>query len=78
MKRIIDNKLYDTDTATLVYEDKSLRFAREYYRTDKGTFFFYSVQTGKIDLVSEQIMKNILADKDADKYIEIFGNVVEG
>lgn len=78
MQKIIDRKLYDTDTATLIYTDFKIMKRRDYYRTKKGAFFCHYVSVGDIHLVSEEEMMDILASKDVEKYIEIFGDVTEG
>ena len=78
MRKIIDRKLYDTDTAKLIYTEFKVMKRRDYYRTHKGAFFCHFVSVGDIQLVSEEEMMDILASKDVEKYIEIFGDVAEG
>lgn len=78
MKKIIDGKRYDTETATLIYTEYIIMKRRDYYRTKKGTFFCHYVSVGEIQLIPETEMMDILASKDVDKYIELFGDVAEG
>lgn len=78
MKQIIDGKLYDTSKATLIYIDNDLWKPRNYYQTNKGTYFCWFRRNGKLDIVDESIIKSVLAEHDVDKYIEIFGAVEEG
>lgn len=78
MKQIIDGLLYDTDKATLIYKDNNPIRPREYYKTEKGTYFCYYVNVGIINIIREQVIKDILAERMVDKYIELFGNVEEG
>lgn len=78
MKQIIDGKLYDTEKATLIYADNDLWKPRNYYQTNKGTYFCWYRRNGKLDIVDENIIKSILAEHDVDKYIELFGAVEEG
>jgi len=74
MRKIIDGKLYDTDTAELVYFD--LNTKRGLYRTVNGAFFTL-YPNGEITARAEKYAKQYLGERDVDKYIEIFGNVEE-
>lgn len=78
MRFIVDNKLYDTDKATLIYSEYKIRNRRDYYKTHKGTYFVHYVSKGEIAIVSEEDIRDLLAIKDVDKYIELFGIVDEG
>ena len=78
MQQIIDNKLYDTDTAELIYSYKDSLKERDYYLSPKGAFFVHYVGVGKIELVDVQVIKDILAEKNVSKYIDLFGAVAEG
>ena len=83
MKKIIDGKLYDTETAELVYslEDTNTHF----YKTRKGNYFRYAhgfqyttgVYKHIITPVSESDVKNEIGICDTDKYIEMFGQPEE-
>lgn len=75
MKQIINNILFDTDTATLLYSETDTR--RRYYKTENDRYFI-SFPTTEIQVVSEEYMRNLLGRKDIDKYIEIFGEPLEG
>ena len=74
LKKIVDEKLYDTDTADLIHTDITNR--RRYYRTRKGAFFVLYA-TGEIQPKTERSMKDLLGSADPEKYIEIFGKVEE-
>ena len=70
MKKIIKGILYDTDTAEFIYEDA--RQKRRLYRTPAQNYFLY-YQDGDITAMTEESAKEYLGNKDADKYIEIWG-----
>ena len=74
MKRIVDGKLYNTDTADLIYTDYSSK--RRYYKTQKGAFFVLYA-TGEIQPRTEDSMRDFLGSVDIEKYIEVFGEVEE-
>lgn len=78
MQQIINDKLYDTDTAELIYSYKDPLKERNYYRSKMGAFFVHYIGIGKMELVDEQVIKDILAERDVSKYIDIFGKVAEG
>lgn len=78
MKQIVDGYLYDTEKATLLYTASSYRRTRKYYVTDKGTYFCFYQNVGEIKTIDESVIKEILAEHDTDKYIELFGAVEEG
>lgn len=78
MQQIINDKLYDTDTAELIYSYKDPLKERNYYRSKMGAFFVHYIGIGKMELVDEQVIKDILAERDVNKYIDIFGKVAEG
>lgn len=78
MQKIIDGYLYDTATATLLYEDKS-NYPRniDYYVTPKHNYFVvYSNK--ELQVVEEAFIKDILGKNDIAKYIEVFGEPQEG
>jgi hypothetical protein len=93
MKRIIDNKLYDTQTA-----EKLCSFIRkvnkgkilwcpdyyytpthsfELYQTKKGAFFECDIDDLVITPLTEEKGKGILRDLYPDEYIKRFGEVTE-
>ncbi len=80
MRKIVNGKVYDTETATLVYSGVfgALNVRRDYYVTKKGTYFCHYFSVGKIEVCSEDFIASILAERDVDKYIELFGAVEEG
>ncbi len=80
MRKIIDGKLYDTETAELIFTHypQGTNKRRDYYRTKKGTFFVHFVNVNKLELVTTDCMMDLLAEYDPDKYVEIFGKVEEG
>ena len=76
MKRIIDGILYDTDTAELLYHDKSKNV--KYYRTPTLHLYFIFYSRGEFVPTDEAFMKNFLGEYDIDKYIELWGEPQEG
>lgn len=76
MKRIINNILYDTDTAELLYYDKAKNV--KYYRTPVQHLYFIFYSKGEFVSVDEASIKKFLGECDIEKYIEIFGEPQEG
>jgi hypothetical protein len=74
MKKIIHGYLYDTDTATIIYEDKPKR--RTYYMTE-NRHYFVVYRTKEFGVKTEEDIKELLGNNDVDKYIELFGDVEE-
>lgn len=75
MQRIIDGYIYDTDTATLLYTDKTRN--TRYYMTPNRRFFVV-YQNDEFQVVTEAFIKDFLGKYDIAKYIEIFGEPQEG
>lgn len=75
MKQIIDNVLYDTDTANQIYFDEAKR--RRWFRTNNGHYFI-AFPNGEISVIEEAVAKDFLGKNDIDKYIEIWGIPQEG
>lgn len=75
MKQVIDGLLYDTDTATEIYCEVEKR--TRYYKTVNNRFFVV-YGNNEMQVVSEEFVKSILGKKDIDKYIEVFGEPMEG
>lgn len=74
MKRVINNLLYDTDNATIIYVEEYTK--RILYRTNNGNFFmFYS--NGEIIPKTEESTKEYLGKHSVEKYIELFGEPKE-
>lgn len=82
-EQIIDNKIYDTSKASVIYQGD-----RWYFFTKKGNYFSAkksSICSGytilyilsDIKLETEESVKNILAKYDVKKYQELFGEVEE-
>ena len=70
MKKIIDDLLYDTETANLIHFDEDKR--RSLYMTSNGNFFMLFI-TGEIRPKTEESVKEYLGRVNVKKYIEIFG-----
>lgn len=92
MKKIIRNKLYDTEKAEKIYSFRQRRktgsfgdlniykwFDIDIYKTKKNNYFFYGSKEDNqfIEEVSEKEVKSIIKELNADKYIELFGEVEE-
>lgn len=74
MQRVINNLLYDTDTATVLHkEDDSKRVL--YQTPNKNYFMFYS--NGEIVPKTEESTKDYLGKHNVPKYIELFGEPQE-
>ena len=74
MKRVINNLLYDTDNATIIFVEEYTK--RILYRTNNGNFFmFYS--NGEITPKTEESTKEYLGKHNVEKYIELFGEPKE-
>ena len=77
MKQIIDGKLYDTETAELIYTYDPpfmISYVR-YYRTKNGAYFSHYLDD--ITLLEESEVKDFIGKSDIGKYIELFGSVDE-
>ena len=96
MKKIIDNKLYDTEKAEKIFNFRQRRktgdfgnfniyslFDVEVYKTKKNNYFLHGyikdtlANKPFIEKVSEEEVKKIIKELNADKYIELFGEVEE-
>ena len=74
MQRVIDNLLYDTETATIIHTEQDTR--RVLYQAPNGTFFMF-YPNGEIVPKTEQSTKNYLGKYNVEKYIELFGEPEE-
>ncbi|MBO5922804.1 MAG: hypothetical protein J6Q48_10525 [Bacteroidaceae bacterium] len=74
MQRVIDNLLYDTDTATIVHVEEDTKRVL-YITPNKNFFMFYPI--GEIVPKTEQSAKNYLGKYNVEKYIELFGEPEE-
>ena len=93
MRAIRDGKLYDTATAEKIFSFcrkvagneiawlPGYCFVRPHdidlYRTKSGAYFEHDVDTGDIRPITEYEATDIVRRLDADKYIELFGDVPE-
>lgn len=75
MKRVINNLLFDTETAKLIYTDT--KNSRKTYATENGNFFT-TYTNGELQLVTEESVRDLLGTNDIDMYIEVFGQPEEG
>ena len=74
MQRIINNLLYDTQTATVVHIEEGTK--RVLYQTPNGNFFmFYPV--AEIVPKTEESTREYLGKYNVEKYIELFGEPQE-
>lgn len=93
MKKIINNKLYDTDKAEVIfsfkrkYKDpcvwsKEITFntwePAQYLKTPKGAFLYYCENRKELELLEEVEVKRVIQQVDRDRYMELYGAVEEG
>ena len=74
MQRVIDNLLYDTDTATVIHMEEDTK--RILYQTPNGNFFMF-FKNGEIVPKTEESTKEYLGKHNVEKYIELFGEPQE-
>lgn len=74
MQRIVNDYLYDTDTATVVHVEEDTN--RILYITPNGNFFMF-YPNGEILPKAEESTKDYLGKRNVEKYIEIFGEPKE-
>ena len=74
MKKIINGKMYDTDTSEEIYLDEMNN--RRIFQTKKGNYFLL-YPNGKLVPKTEDEIKEFLGNNDTNKYIELFGEVEE-
>jgi len=79
MKRIVNGKLYDTETAELVCLSKITLFSERLYRTKKGRYFIYDNFGGVeyIKPLNEDETFEWLSKHNPDKAIELFSERIE-
>ena len=101
MKRIINNKLYDTDTATLKGSYNNGYYSSDFYHVSIDLYqkrtkeFFLDIEGGPLSkygetcgresygtrqikpLSNEEAKKWAIKHLNADKYMELFGEVEE-
>ena len=93
MKKIINDKLYDTDKAEVIfsfkrkYKDtyvwsKEITFntwePAQYLKTPKGAFLYYCENRKELELLEEVEVKRVIQQVDPDRYIELYGAVEAG
>lgn len=93
MKKIINNKIYDTEKCDIIYTFRKnypipCLFIEGYQfnnfidtqilRTKKGTYLEYCKEKNILNIVNEKWVKDLIKRLDADKYIELFGKLEEG
>lgn len=69
MKAIINNKMYDTTTSTMLYSG----IGESLWKTENGSYF--KAINDIIVPQTEEEVKKYLGMKDADMYIKEFGEV---
>ena len=74
MKKIINGKMYDTDTSDEIYLDEMNN--RRIFQTKKGNYFLL-YPNGELVPKTEDEIKEFLGNNDTNKYIELFGKVEE-
>lgn len=74
MKKIINGKMYDTDTSEEIYLNENNN--KRIFKTKKGNYFLMYAN-GEVVPKTEDEVKELLGLYDTDKYIELFGNVEE-
>lgn len=92
MKFIVDNKIYDTEKATLLCTGRKtwaietfFGIMNQYrdtslYKTNKGAYFFvYNKGEDLYDIrvIRESVAKDFLMKQGYDNYVEIFGELEE-
>ena len=83
MKKIINGKKYDTNTAGYLFETyRGVGNWGELYRKNNGEFFVAHItqwegQSDWIEPISEDEAKELIGNEDGDKYELYFGEVEE-
>ena len=91
IKKVINNKLYDTEKSKCIFSYKS-QFPSIFsisgmnlpnwhysymYKTPKGSYFKLDKTIEVLEVVEEDYVKNILKDIDPDLYMEMFNETIE-
>lgn len=93
MKAIIDGKMYNTETAELIYSFRRkvnkgpMLWAPghvympfhyfELYRTAKNAYFTYDTEDKRIEITTEDYAMDVMRRLDPDKYCELFNLAIE-
>ena len=73
MKAIVSDKLYDTETSEIVFEQKPDEIL---YRTEKGNWFWSHPFQPFVEPINEEQAKGIISRYcPVERYIEVFGGV---
>ena len=78
MRKIINGKLYDTDTAEEIYSELYLFKRRSLYRTTKGAWFMFYHANKEIHPMTDEEVMDYLGERDEciDIYLKYFGDEV--
>jgi hypothetical protein len=76
MRQVINNLLYDTSNASVVYKEAESKKIL-WQNKNTGTFFF-SYQDGHIEPITREDAKQYLGLIDVSVYIQMFGEPQEG
>lgn len=74
MQRVINNLLYNTNTATVIHIEEDNK--RVLYQAPNGNFFVF-YPNGEIVPKTKQSTKDYLGKYNVAKYIELFGEPEE-
>lgn len=74
MQRVVNNLLYDTETAMIIHAEEDTN--RILYQTPNNNFFMFYPNGGIIPK-TEESTKDYLGKKNVPKYIELFGEPQE-
>ena len=77
-RQVINNKLYDTDKAKLIYTETESSNRRQLWQMKSTQTFFFTFGNGSIEPISEEQAKAYLGLVDVSVYIEVFGEPQEG
>ena len=69
MKQIINNKIYDTETAELIYEYRHFK----YYKYIENDFNYQDRE--RIEPTTLENIKELIKELNPDKFIELFGKI---
>lgn len=83
MRRIIDNKLYDTKTSKMIgsFCEEGDKYLGKFYKTKNGAYFYtygYGNDRDGFNLTTRDHVKRAFGRCNVEAYIEEFGEVEEG
>lgn len=75
MKKVINNLLYDTDTAKVIVSEPGAdgSLIKRLYMTDNRAFFFLMVASNEIKPISEAECREWLGLFNYQAYVNVFG-----